>query len=121
MSVYTIAKSFSFAAAHRLEGLPDEHPCSRMHGHNYTVELQLQSPVLDRVGFVFDYRAFAPFKQWIDERVDHRLLNDVFSGNPTAEHLARDLYLQAMSYFGSLVYAVRVSETPTTWAEYRRE
>src|SRR5215468_9371730 len=37
MPYYTISKFFEFSAAHHLTGLPDDHPCSRVHGHNYVV------------------------------------------------------------------------------------
>lgn len=30
-----IAKGFHFSASHQLYRLPEEHPCARMHGHNY--------------------------------------------------------------------------------------
>ena len=37
--MYTIAKRFAFSASHIIGGLPDKHPCSRLHGHNYEVEV----------------------------------------------------------------------------------
>ena len=49
---------------------------------------------------------------------NHRHLNDVLSGPTTAEHLAYHLYLRATGLWDQVV-AVRVSETPKTWAEYR--
>jgi len=42
---FTISKDFEFSAAHHLEGLDPEHPCSRVHGHNYVVRLELTGPV----------------------------------------------------------------------------
>ncbi len=41
--MYTIAKRFTFSASHVIGGLPEEHPCARLHGHNYEVEVVLQS------------------------------------------------------------------------------
>ena len=38
---FAISKEFHFSASHRLEGLHDGHPCGRMHGHNYVVEIEL--------------------------------------------------------------------------------
>jgi hypothetical protein len=42
---------------------------------------------------------------------------------PTAENMAADLYywLRAQPVYGMFVVAVRVSETPKTWAEFRPE
>ena len=48
--MYTIAKRFAFSASHVIGGLPADHPCARLHGHNYEVEVVLQSPTLDAVG-----------------------------------------------------------------------
>lgn len=121
---FRICKDFEFSASHHLEGLPKRHQCARVHGHNYVVRVQLEAPLLDDVGFVFDYGELRDFKAWLDATVDHRDLNEVLEGsvpNPTAEHLAR--------YFAGVVerqcaiphtvtVAVGVSETPKTWAWY---
>lgn len=115
---YTIAKEFAFSAAHHLEGLPDGHPCSRQHGHNYLVTVELSTLTLDERGFVIDYGDLKPFQRWIDEHLDHRDLNEVVTFNPTAENLAKHLFGIAKAMFPE-VSAVRVSETPKTWAEYR--
>lgn len=122
--MYTITKQFAFEAAHRLTGLPPEHPCSRLHGHSYRVELVLQSETLDYRGFVLDYRELDPFKQYVDTYLDHRDLNDwmVDHGNAptTAENIARVLFDVAFGFgLGWPLVAVRVSETAKTWAEYR--
>ena len=116
--MYTITKQFSFSASHVLDHLPEEHPCSRLHGHNYIVELVLQSTELDPLGFVRDYNELAPFKGFIDDKLDHRHLDNVIEGPSTAENLARHLYEFARRMWPEVV-AVRVSETPKTWAEYR--
>lgn len=116
--MYTISKQFHFSASHQLTGLPPDHQCARLHGHNYVVELVLQAEALDEHGFVVDYLALRPFKEYLDETLDHRHLNDIFSFSPTAENLARHLYTWARSRWPQ-VTAVRLSETPRTWAEYR--
>ena len=116
--MFTIIKEFSFSASHQLLGLPEEHPCSRLHGHNYVVEVELQSEQLNDIGFVRDYRELDKFKRYIDDTLDHRHLNEVFACNPTAELLAITLFAAAKQ-FAPEVVAVRVSETPKTWAEYR--
>lgn len=119
--MYTIAKRFSFSASHVLAGLPEGHPCGRLHGHNYEVELILESEGLDQHGFVLDYRDLDQVKQWIDKNLDHRHLNDIFGGQPSAENLARWLHSVAANYCQSCLVATRVSETPKTWAEWRPE
>jgi len=103
--MYTIAKRFAFSASHTIGGLPPQHPCARLHGHNYEVELILRSPVLDGVGFVRDFGELAIVRDFIAATLDH-------------QHLNRWLYDWCKPRLPEVV-AVRVSETPCTWAEYR--
>ena len=53
--MYMIRKKFDFSASHQLLGLPAEHQCARLHGHNYIVEVVLQAEQLNQVSFVVDY------------------------------------------------------------------
>lgn len=136
--MFAISKRFEFSASHVLQGLADpDHPCARLHGHNYAVEVELSCDDnnLLPVGFVFDYRSLDPFKRWIDDTLDHRHLNDVVHFNPTAEQLATWLFgrvcdlldlpdrttaLDALGQLAAHVSAVRVFETSKTCAEYRK-
>lgn len=116
--MYRITKQFTFSASHQLLHLNDDHPCRRLHGHNYKVEVVVESPMLDDRGFcMLDYGELAPFKNMLDEVYDHRHLNDVMGVRPTAENLAKVLFDQARE-ISSFVVAVRVSETEATWASY---
>jgi 6-pyruvoyltetrahydropterin/6-carboxytetrahydropterin synthase len=122
--MYTISKEFKFAASHSLENLPENHPCSRVHGHNYTVMVELRSNALNEAGFVLDYRALEPIKKWIDEVLDHRHLNDIVEFNPSAENLANYLHHNCQKLLPDLykkgiwISAITVSETDKTWARY---
>ncbi len=115
--MYKISKQFAFSASHILGGLPQEHPCSRLHGHNYVITVHLHAEELNEIGFVKDYRALDGIKKYIDDTLDHRHLNDIFSFNPTAENIARYLYDVFKADIPEL-YAVEVSETPKTTAIY---
>jgi 6-pyruvoyltetrahydropterin/6-carboxytetrahydropterin synthase len=115
--MYTIKKRFDFSASHQLYDLPDGHQCARLHGHNYIVEVELQTEVLNDVGFVVDYGDLKPLKEYIDGTLDHRHLNDVLPFQTSAENMARHLYQWSKAIWPQ-VSAVRVSETPKTWAEY---
>jgi 6-pyruvoyltetrahydropterin/6-carboxytetrahydropterin synthase len=67
---------------------------------------------------VVDYRELDRFKHYLDVKVDHRDLNEVFSGmQTTAENLAWKFYEWCNNMWPE-VSMVRVSETPKTWAEY---
>jgi 6-pyruvoyltetrahydropterin/6-carboxytetrahydropterin synthase len=118
---YSITKDFAFSAAHHLEGLHPGHQCGRDHGHNYSVRVQLISPLLDDHGFVVDYGDLTPFSRWLDATLDHRDLNKVWPelGNPTAENLARELGQKVRALCqvpDTIAVSVGVSETPKTWA-----
>lgn len=115
--MFTISKEFKFSASHQLNGLPKEHQCSRLHGHNYKVVLVLRSEETNNVGFIVDYGELKPFKNIIDTKFDHRHLNDIMENNTTAENLAKLFYDIAKGLWKE-VYEVRVSETDTTWAVY---
>jgi len=116
--MFVISKTFKFSASHQLSNLPPEHQCSRLHGHNYTVEVVLAADTLDERSFVVDYADLDPLKSFIDQYLDHRHLNDVMESQTSAENIARWLFEKSRGWFPETV-AVRVSETPSTWAEFR--
>jgi len=125
--MYTITKQFHFSAAHQLNRVPAGHPCGRLHGHNYIVEVVLQSDRLTDQQWVRDFGELDRVKDFLKNEWDHRNLNDWFerfSGwedkgktETTAEVLAFVLFDTFQSEYPELL-AVRVSETPKTWAEY---
>lgn len=116
--MFKISKEFYFSAAHSLFGLPDDHPCSRLHGHNYVVTVHLKSDELNPQGFVRDYTELKIVKDYIDNNLDHRNLNDILAPlNSSAENIAKMLYDVFKSDIPEL-YAVEVSETPKTSAIY---
>jgi 6-pyruvoyltetrahydropterin/6-carboxytetrahydropterin synthase len=120
---FSIAKRFTFEASHVLTAVPEDHKCRRLHGHNYEVEIECAADELDHRSMVVDYFELAPAKALIDDRLDHRHLNEVIDGEPTAERLAWWLFealkAELPSDVAARLAAVRVYETPRTWAEYR--
>jgi 6-pyruvoyltetrahydropterin/6-carboxytetrahydropterin synthase len=117
--MYTIAKRFAFSASHTIGGLPDKHPCARLHGHNYEVEVVLQSATLDTAGFVRDFNELSELKAFIDETIDHRHLNDVLGHDRTTTEVLSKWFYDWCKSRWTEVLAIRVSETPSTWTEYR--
>jgi 6-pyruvoyltetrahydropterin/6-carboxytetrahydropterin synthase len=96
-----------------------------LHGHSYRVEVVLTADELAEPGFVTDFGDLASFGRFLAEELDHRLLNEVVPCEPTSELLAQ--YLAAWfvrnvepDIPGRLV-AVRVSETPSSWASFEME
>lgn len=116
--MFFISKEFHFSASHQLSKLPLEHPCARLHGHNYKAKLILKDKNLNEYGFVQDFRNLDFFKKYIDEEIDHRHLNDVFSRDDiTSEFLSYHFFHYCVKKIPQL-YSVEVSETPKTWAIY---
>lgn len=119
--MYKISKKFEFSASHQLLQVPEDHPCHRLHGHNYvvTVVLVAGDEELDEFGFVEDYRKLNDIKTWLDTNFDHRHLNDILlTSSPTAEFIAFYLFTLFKILHPKLV-EVSVSETPKTEATYR--
>jgi len=85
-----IYKTFSFAAAHRLPNVPEDHKCFGMHGHTFRIEVYVQGPLKPRAGWVMDFADIAAAFNPLQEILDHRCLNDIQGlQNPTSENIAR--------------------------------
>lgn len=115
--MYKISKQFEFCASHNLVGLKEGHPCMRMHGHNYKVTMTFQAEKLNEQGFIIDYRELQPIKEWIDDVLDHRHLNEILSTQPSAENIAKFIYQTTKALYPQLS-EVSVSETDKTSATY---
>lgn len=115
--MYRISKEFHCSSSHVLKGLPEGHPCSRLHGHNYIFIFELESNRLNEVGFVKDYRELDGIKSYIDTVLDHRHLNDIFDFQPSAENIARYLFELFIVEYPDLK-RVYVKETEKTIASY---
>lgn len=117
--MYRITKEYHFCASHNLTYMEDGHPCKRIHGHNYIVEVELQSETLNEYGFIREYNELNELKNYIDENLDHRHLNDVLGDeNVTSERLAKHFFDWCKERWPETT-AVRVRETPKVMAEYK--
>ena len=106
-------KMYSFSASHFLPNVPDGHKCKRLHGHNYTVEVEVRGEMNPNRGWVQDFGEIDKNMKPIIDQLDHHHLNDVIE-NPTAEMLAGWIMEQ---YPVMNVYRIRVWETDKCWAE----
>lgn len=68
--MYKITRTYTFSAAHRLEGHPK---CGRLHGHNYSVVVELGVEVTDH-GMVLDYGELDDYVKPIIDSYDHRYI-----------------------------------------------
>ena len=84
-----IFRIFHLQCARRLPGLPDSHPCSRLHGHSFEVNVTLRGPVDPKLSWVMDFTEIDAAWQTVHAALDHRYLNDIAGlENPTSENLA---------------------------------
>jgi len=116
-----IYKRFHIEAAHRLPNVPEGHKCARLHGHSYQVDIHVSGPLHPQLGWVMDFadlkQAFMP----VFEQLDHRYLNDIPGlENPTAEHIARWIWLRLKPTLPQLSRVV-INETCTSGVTYRGE
>lgn len=80
---------FHLEAARRLPHLPAEHPCARLHGHSFRVEVHVSGPIDSQLGWVLDFAEVKAAWQPIAAALDHRCLNEIEGlANPTSENLA---------------------------------
>ena len=85
-----IFNRFSLEAARRLPHLPADHPCSRLHGHSFQIEVHISGPLQPALGWVIDFADIQAAWRPIHQQLDHRYLNEIDGlENPTSEHLAR--------------------------------
>lgn len=94
---YILKVLTDFAAAHTLRDYPGA--CSRMHGHNWKVEAEVEATALNDMGMAIDFKEIKCEIRAIVAQLDHYYLNDIepFTEiNPTAENIAQYLY-QALS------------------------
>lgn len=101
---------FDFAASRRLPRLPPDHPCSRLHGHTFLVELRLRGEVAADSGWMIDFGALEQQIAGVNGRLDHHYLNDIEGlDNPTTEILAIWLWQQFVADCPQL-YRIKVQE-----------
>lgn len=109
-----IGKEYEFSAAHRLMLLDENHPCYRLHGHNYKVEIEVRGDVMQKTGFCnnVDFRDLDKLLKPLVNKLDHQYLND-FIENPSAENIAL-WFLNSLRE--TYIYSVKIWETPKCWA-----
>lgn len=91
--MFELKVSADFSAAHHLDKYTGK--CSRLHGHNWKVDVYLKSNRLNKIGMIRDAREVKKILKKFLEELDHRYLNDVpffKKKNPTSENIAMYVY-----------------------------
>ena len=111
-----------FASAHSLRDYPGD--CSRLHGHNWQVEVMVSSQVLDESGIAIDFREIKKQTKVVVKRLDHQYLNEIQPFdvlNPTAENIAKYLFDEIGVLINNkdvIVKEVTIWETPRSAVTY---
>ncbi|WP_079526616.1 6-carboxytetrahydropterin synthase QueD [Halobacillus hunanensis] len=120
-----VSKEFTFDAAHHLHCY--EGKCKNLHGHTYKVIFGI-SGYVDEIGIVLDFGDIKTiWKEQIEVHLDHRYLNDTLPQmNTTAENMVVWIYEKMDRALQDerndlRVESVQLYETPTSYAEVRRE
>ena len=125
MTTISVTKIFKFDAAHFLP----EHSgkCAELHGHTYRLEVTVARKdgglVADgsSAGMVLDFGDLkAIVQREIIEKVDHKMLNDIFPFRTTAENMVIHFYEvleQQLTPLDVEILKLRLWETQTSFAE----
>jgi len=98
----------------------------RVHGHTYKLQMGI-SGFLDNRGMTLDFGDLkAIFKEELEPYLDHRYLNESLPYmNTTAENMCYWIFEQLAKHLPDerdvRVEFVKLYETPTSYAEFRRE
>lgn len=121
-----LVREYHFEAAHRLPRVPDNHKCSRVHGHSYHVTVTLEGEVDPVLGWLLDFAEIDQVVAPVITRLDHQFLNEIEGlGNPTSEILAGWMWreikpaLAAASAGRAELIELAVSETASSRCVYR--
>ena len=123
-----VSKEFTFDAAHHLHCYDGK--CKNLHGHTYKVVFGI-SGFVNEIGLAIDFGDIKDiWKEEIEIYLDHRYLNETLPKmNTTAENMVVWIYEKMKEsldqrqdqYEGARVEFVRLYETPTSYAEAKRE
>ncbi len=120
--MYEINIITTIAAAHRLRGYKGK--CEEIHGHNWKVEVYIQSDKLDDLGMVMDFKVLKKKTEQFLKIYDHKYLNEVAPFdkiNPSSENLARSIYKELSKKINNKnckVSKVKVWESDDASANY---
>lgn len=121
--MYELTVELTFSSAHSLRGY--EGACENLHGHNWKVEVTVESAGLDNLGMVMDFKRIKNEAKKVIDALDHRFLNEVppfDTINPTAENIAASIYAgvgASLNGGGIRVSRVKVWESDTSAASYK--
>jgi len=140
--MYRVNKEYKFSSAHRLSKHAKR--CKYIHGHNYRVQVQLESMELDNNDMVIDFSLLKEIMDSVLDKYDHALIlnsNDkelfnsidskyterhvIFEGtDPTAESMSEKFFWDIIQELKNrdlnhiTLDVVKVWETDSAYAEF---
>lgn len=124
-ATYNLKILADFASAHTLRNYPGD--CSRMHGHNWKVEVEVKATALNEHEMGMDFKTIKTATRELAKTLDHRYLNDIppfDTINPTAENIAKYFYQNLSNTLNNdiaQVSAVTLWETERACVRYSEE
>jgi 6-pyruvoyltetrahydropterin/6-carboxytetrahydropterin synthase len=115
--------SSQFSSSHQLRHYQGK--CENLHGHNFTVEAEVEGNKLDPdTGILIDFKELKSKLTNITEGLDHCHLNDLpqfKEENPSSEHIARFIFKElqkSLAHNSVQVCSITVSEKDSSKAIY---
>ena len=132
MSHPFLTKIFYFNAAHQYGHKAWSHeknwevfgPDSKIHGHNYTLEVMVTGPINKETGFIVDLGDLKKIvKTHVIDILDHSQFDVEVSWfknrQPSSENLVKYIWHQiAPRLKDAKLYRIRLHETPTIFTDY---
>lgn len=106
-SSYLLKVTQAFSAAHVIPGHPGK--CGRLHGHNWTVDLEVKASKLGPLGMAVDFYDMKRALAELIGIVDHRHLNELSPFDkipPTAENISAWFFQQLSAQINTADYKV---------------
>ena len=118
--MFELTRKYEFHAARKLTHVDIDHPCYQLHGHTFSVVVELSGDIDPSKGWVVDfYDIDRIYKDEIHTLLDHKYLNDIKElSNPTTEHIAIWIWNKIKPKLSGLT-GVTVSEGPSYSCTYR--
>jgi len=89
-----IGKAYTFEAAH---SIPGHAQCGVIHGHTWTVTVEVQGVADRTTGIVLDFKNLSEYINPILKQLDHSSLNDSMP-IPTCERIALSILLRLRTH-----------------------
>ena len=114
-----MSRSYILHCARFLPNIGDEHVCSKLHGHTFSISICLKGTIDPKSGMVMDiYELDKIFNKEIHSKLDHSHLNEIDGlSNPTTEYLVIWIW-EALKPYIKQLHTVTGSEEKGTEFKY---